>query len=271
MNSKQTPPPISRIPNVNQRFKSYYSPGQSIRFILTEPEEERSLFEMAKGLDGDLGPAREFIKEHKVRRYDDEVTTARVFLITNHLLFAQTDAKNQVRGAALGLDEIVSAANFAVMKAFESFDARKGFRFTTYLRHYIRGEIAALWKSKFSGGIADPSIGGLSSSAPLHNDNMLATHRVIWRPDDLDINLSENHPAEDIDLKGFNRERLAEALLEFSPKDRELIRLAYAEDMGFAEIGRLRGVTREAVRATHARIIKRLRTLLKTEGVSDLE
>lgn len=259
----------SRIPNATQRFKSYYSPGQCIRFILTEPEEERSLFEMAKGLNGDLGPAREFIKAHKVRRYHDEAETARVFLITNHLLFAQTDAKNQVKGGALGLDEIVSAANYAVMKAFESFDARKGFRFTTYLRHYIRGEVAALWKSKFSGGIADPSI---SAGGTCYDGNPRAGDdaRSTWS-DDRNINLSEDHPAEGDDLKGFNRARLATALLEFSPKDRELIRLAYVEDMGFAEIGRIRGVTREAVRATHARIIKRLRALLKTDGVSDLE
>lgn len=267
--------PLSKIPNVSQRFKSYYSPGQSIRFILTEPEEERSLFEMAKELGGDLGPARAFLKEHRVPTYADEPTTARTFLITNHLLFAQTDAKGQIKSAALRMDEIVSAANFAVMKAFESFDTRKGFRFTTYLRHFIRGEIASLWKTKFSGGISDPSICGPSGCgngeiSKEKWDAMSGNAGTEWK-NDRNILMSEDHSAEGDDLKGFNREKLGAAMLELSPKDRELMNLHYVEGKGFAEIGRDRGVTREAVRATHARIVKRLRAILKTEGVSDLE
>jgi RNA polymerase sigma factor (sigma-70 family) len=254
------------VPNTSQRYKTYYSPGQDIRFILTTPDEERSLFEMAKKTGGDVEPARKFLREHKVPVHGDEAETARIFIITNHLLFAKMDAEGQVKSRALGADEVVSAANFAVMKAYDGFQHRKGYRFTTYLRHFIRGEIASLWKTKFNGDIADPSICGPTDGSFVPADNSTA-----WTPDDRNSDLSEDHPGEGMDLKSFNREKLAAAMSQLSVRDADLMRLAYVEDMGFAEIGRLRGVTREAVRATHARIIKRLRTLLSKDGVSDLE
>lgn len=210
--------------------KNYYSSDQDIHFVMTTPEEEQELFRKAHAGD----------------------EKARTFLIHNHLLFAAMRAQTICRGA-LPKDEVISAANFAVMKAFEAFKPELGFRFTTYLRPFIRGEISALWKSKFVGGVPDPSLGSSDNSGTL--------------PKASSDPVDESPSADDLDLSKFNRERLAEVLVTLSKNDAELIRLHYVEEKSFADIGRIRNTTREAVRATHARILVRLKRALKAKGV----
>lgn len=220
----------------NPNFKNYYSPDQSIRFTMTTPDEEHELFVKAK--------------EHGCEK-------SRTFLITNYLLFAKTYAESCVRNNALGRDEVISAANMALVTAFESFDHTRGFRFSTYARPFIRGEIAELWKSKFLGTVPDPSICS-GQFAATENSNR-------------EIETTQSHGAEELDLREFNRDKLAEALAALPPRDAELIRLRYVEDLSFADIARLRKVSREAVRAAHGHIVVFLRRQLEKKGVNELE
>jgi len=212
----------------------YYSKDQDIHFRLTTPEEETALWV-------------------KARAGDEE---AREFLIKNHLLFAVMRAQEQV-GNLLPKDEVTSAANFAVMEAFGRFDHTRGFRFTTYLRPFITGAVSQLWRSKFSGGIPDPSI--QRGSAPVEG------HERKENSDPTEA--SADHPGELLDLRQFNREKLAVALAGLSAKDSELLQLVYFQDKSFADIARARGVTRSAVQATHGRIIAKLKKKLEAEGV----
>lgn len=239
---------------MSQYFNGYYSKGQDIHFKMTTPAEETALFRKAKAGD----------------------EKSREFLIHNHLLFAAMEAQRLVQGK-LPKDETISAANYAVMQAYERFNPELGFRFTTYLRPFIRGAVSQLWKSKFVGGQADSSISssivckraydckigqgpreytGRSMSETFMNRTRLTLDEE-----------TEQHPSEKIDLAKFNRAALGKALKTLSKRDAELIRWVYSENKSFAAIGRKRGTSREAVRATHARIIIRLKRLLKSEGV----
>lgn len=208
---------------------NYYSADQDIHFVMTTPEEEKALFLKARA----------------------GCEKSRTFLIHNHLLFAAMRAQSITRGT-LPKDEVISAANFAVMKAFEAFDPNLGFRFTTYLRPFLRGEISALWTSKFSSGVADPS--SRINSPWIEEDR---SHLIV----------DESPTAEELDLLKFNKQKLIKVLAQLSERDSDLIRMRYVEELTFAEIGRKRGTTREAVRATHARILMRLKKALKAEGV----
>lgn len=206
----------------------YYSKDQDIRFRMTTPEEERSLFLKARG-------GCEESKE---------------FLIRNHLLFAMLQAKATVNGE-LPEDEVTSAANFAVMKAFKLFNPNRGTRFTTYLRPFIRGEVASLWRSKFSCGVLDPS-----SSASLVENS--ATSAQV---------LDESPTVEEIDLKKFNRLALAKAMARLPKRDAEFLRLYYVEGFTYERIAKQFKMTRQNVQAFHARSIAKLRIWLKREGV----
>lgn len=207
---------------------NYYSDDQDIRFVMTTPEEETRLFAAARGGD----------------------ESAREFLIRNHLLFAAMHAQRLSRGR-LPKDEVISAANFALMKAFTAFNHSAGFRFTTYLRPFIRGAISALWKSKFSCGTLDPSAGGQSL------------------PDGCPVEqvVDESATVEELDLKSVGREALLAALEKLEDRCAEVIRLRYFEGLSFAAIGKKWGVTREAPRATHAKALAKLRWLLRHEGL----
>lgn len=205
---------------------NYYSKDDDITFKMTTLEEQRELFMRAKNGDA----------------------SAREFLIRNHLLFALTTANSMVKGA-LPKNEVISAANFAVMKAFDSFKPEYGHWFTTYLRKFIKGEISLLWKSKFNGKSPDPSIGGHEQSADM-----------------LDGGVTDPE-VEEIDLAKFNRAALGRVLATFSAKDRDLLMKVYFDNKSFADIGRERKVTREAIRASHKRLLKLLKKRAIKEGI----
>lgn len=232
---------------------NYYSEGQDITFVMTTPQEERDLFE-------------------KAHNGDEE---AREFLIRNHLLFALRKANQMVRGA-LPKNEVISAANYAVMKAFGMFKPALGHRFSTYLHKFIKGEISQLWKSKFNGDSPDPSIGGRGESghrpkkfSEIANDKSSRMLGPAEREEQIRANFGEvaEPEAEESDLSQFNRGALARALAKFSEKDRTLLTSVYFEEKSFAEIGRERGVTREAIRASHKRLLVLLKKRVVREGV----
>lgn len=229
----------------------YYSKDQDIRFRMTTPAEEKELFIKAKA--------------------GDEV--AREFLIRNHLLFAKTQAESMVTGD-LPNDEIVSAANWAVMKAYEQFQPEKGFRFTTYLRFWIKKGIRLLWESKFSGnGLIDPSASSgshdINKLRCVNLDMFVCGKERFEKGYDPVLGVPDESPTvEEIDLTKFNQTCLAKALSKLGKKDAELIRLRYVEGWTFTRIGKKRGVSRQAVKEKHTQIMTVLKRRLMNQGVT---
>lgn len=241
----------------------YYSPGQDIHFRLTTREEETELF--VKARDGD--------------------ETARTFLIQNHLLFARQEAMRQVKGA-LPDDEVISAANFAIMKAMESFDHKLGFRFTTYLRPFIMGEIAALWKSKYSvPGVLDPSataphmrVASPLSGGLVRRNSFESSEDRQWScrgavdPESLDQ--CDQHPGEANDLANFNREQLNVVLTKLDPRKRAVIEGRFGLNdqprKTLDEMGTALKLTRERIRQLETEALGDLQKLLRRRGVVEV-
>lgn len=247
----------------------YYSKGQSIRFVMTTPEEESALFKWAKTGEPERGSF-----EHS--RFGDLRTPgdAREFLIRNHLLFAMKFAVPLAK-SRLPFNEVVSAANLAVVKAFESFNPAFGSRFTTYLRPFIFGEIQALWRSKFNScGVPDPSLVGsratslVSTSSGDGDYSEGVQHGQCSLRKEVEYQEarygSDDHPGEELDLRDFNREKLAEILKGLSPEDLQLVQAHYFEGKSFAELARERGITRKGVSIAHKRLLARLKKLLRS-------
>lgn len=248
--------------------ESYYSSDQNIRFEMISAEEETALWVKARG--GDV--------------------SAREFLITNHLLFAHMEAQSLSRGL-LPKDEVTSAANFAVMKAFDKFDhtrqTRHGtpVRFNTYLRPFIKGEVASLWRTKFNGDIPDPSLSLFkadrstysygkavkffegSANDSFHNAPSGASESRGF------VELSEGHSYERIDFEQFSREVVARVLAKLDPEDVVLVQKVYVDEMSFADIGRqsVPPVSRQAIEQRHGRILEKLKRLLKAENVTSAQ
>ena len=257
----------------------YYSQDQSIRFVMTTPEEETALFNWAKFPEKITPIQTAAITAKPAFQNISSAEDAREFLIRNHLLFAMTFAK-KIGKSQLPFNEIVSAANFAVVKAFESFNPNFGSRFTTYLRPFIFGEIQTLWRSKFNAfNVPDPSLCGNNRS---NGEVMVIGKTCSYREGEANpsgghaISVhrqaeyqearygSEEHQGEELNLRDFNRERLFEVLQKLNPTDRELVQLHYFEGLSFADIARQRGITRMGVSLAHRRLLKRLEKALKT-------
>lgn len=239
----------------NQSNTRYYSADQSIRFEMWTQEEEARIFNEGKAGNEE----------------------ARNKFIHNHLLFAMMEAGRKSEGR-LPRDEMTSAANFAVMKAMQRFDPSLGWRFTTYLRRFIEGEIAALWKSKFScKNVADPSIGGHyagvsgpSNSCALQKsgtdtDGYSSNRDAFKEMTENNDNLSVDHEGEELDLQSYNREHLAAVLEELKPEERELLHKVYFQDIGTHVIAEEHGVTRQAANVALQRLLKRLHKSLKSK------
>lgn len=214
-------------------YNRYYPKDTDLRFTMLTREQETELFVKARGGDSE----------------------AREFLIKNHLLFAARQARQMVKGK-LPDDDVVSAANFAVMRAFEKFDHTLGHRFTSYLKLFIKGEVAGLWKNlstvkKPVDAPAPSNIpsAGLSKPAP-----------AVEEP---------HQEAEEKEHISHLQAMLNESKLSLNPHEQEIIRQVYEDNKSFAEIGRANGVTREAIRATHNRALVKLQKAMEAKGITN--
>lgn len=221
----------------------YYKANEDLRFKLTTPEEERALFEKAKTGD----------------------TEAREFLIRNHLLFAATYARRANRGK-LPDDEVVSAANNALMSAIDRFDPSRGNRFTRYLEPFLRGALASLWKEK-------NTVGGGSKSEDFpsftpYSEESAVDDNDTRRPRKQHKQITELVPATDeivadAEDLSVNLAMLAKCKTKLTAKEAELLRLIYEEGKSMADIARDRGISRAAISAAHGLIIGKLKAGFK--------
>jgi RNA polymerase sigma factor (sigma-70 family) len=188
----------------------------------------------------------------KARAGDSE---AREFLIKNHLLFAARQARQMVKGK-LPDDDVVSAANFAVMRAFEKFDHTLGHRFTSYLKLFIKGEVVSLWKNLSTVRTPEPEV-------PVE-DTLPKVRREFRGPIEC-----PHDGIEEQEHINHLQAMLDESKLSLNLHEQEIIRQVYEEEKNFAEIGRANGVTREAIRATHNRALVKLQKAMQAKGIKN--
>lgn len=208
----------------------YYPKDLNIRFTMLTREQETELFTKARSGDND----------------------SREFLIRNHLLFAAREARRLTKGK-LPDNDVVSAANIALMKAFERFDHTLGNRFTSYLKPFIRGEVAALWKSLSTvsvppGQKPEPSFDYVTKPPPVATEDPHA---------ELERNEHWGHLQEVL-------EQCKSALL---PKERELLTMIYTEGLNYAEVARKLGISRQAISVKHRDALAKLKVAFKRRGI----
>lgn len=211
----------------------YYADGEDLRFAPLTAEDERTLF-------------------HLSRTTGEEADKAREFLIRNHLLFAANQARGMVRGR-LPEDEVISAANAALIDAFDRFDPEHGNRFTTYLKPFIRSAIAQLWASKNpvkypKGGYPEP-------------------------PEAPGIPITEEtceHPVEADDHARFMRAALEKASSVLDDVEKLLLTEIYENKKSLSDVARARNLSRQRIQQIHSGAIKKLRESMNQQGIAEL-
>lgn len=214
----------------------YYPKGTDLRFAPLTAEDEKTLFRLCKTIG-------------------EEADKAREFLVRNHLLFAANLARGMVRGK-LPENEVVSAANAALMDAFGRFDPEHGNRFTTYLKPYIRSAIAQLWASKHP--VKYPK----GKYPEAWEDKGRATAAII--PDTVD------HPVEADDHAAYMKAALDKASSCLSEVEKRLLTAMYENGMSQTDVAIEWNLTRSRVNQIHTAAIKKLRLAMKHQGITGL-
>ena len=229
----------------------YYPKGTDLRFTPLTAEDEKTLFRLCKS----NGP---------------EADQAREFLIKNHLLFAANLARGMVRGR-LPEDEVISAANAALMDAFGRFDPEHGNRFTTYLKPYIRSAIAQLWssknpvkypKGKYPEPESDLRFKHRNGAGERHGTRSLA----FPAPDEL----MEDHPVEAEDHAAYLKAALERASSCLDEVEKVLLTEVYEKGLSLSDVARDRNLSRQRVHQIHSAAIKKLREAMKQQGINEL-
>lgn len=209
----------------------YYPKDLNIRFIMLTREQETALFTEARAGN----------------------TDSREFLIKNHLLFAAREARRMTKGK-LPDNDVVSAANHALMKAFERFDHTLGNRFTSYLKPFIRGEIATLWKSLST--VTVPA--GFVRETPL---------RELSQPVELDTAVSPHKVAERDEHWAHLQDILEQCKGALTPREQSLLGLIYTDGLNFSEVARKMGISRQAISVKHRDALEKLKLAFKRRGI----
>lgn len=213
--------------------QDYYKKGaDELRFTPTTLEQERDLFE-------------------KARKGDQE---ARHFLIQNHLLFTANRARSLVQGK-IPDDEVISAANEALMKAIDGFDPSHGCRFTRYLLPFIKGAIARLWKEQ-----------GVVKNTKTVDFHEFDEEAEPGCPRQRALALDAPAPDETLHDSERRQARLKElhkGMEALTAKERALLKAVYEDGKSFAELARARRVSRQAIEQAVDRILDKMRGVMK--------
>lgn len=210
----------------------YYKNGEDLTFTLRSKAEETVLFQKAKA--GDAAAKEQIIKDH--------------------LLLVATIARRIARGQ-LPEDDVISAANFALMKAYENFTPELNNRFSGFVKLYVRGEIARLWKDRNIVDKGNFDDGEAIVSVPLNEE------------------MSEESTSEERDHHSFLLKLLRESTDILDAREKSILSLIYSETpLTQAEVARQMKITRERVRQIHdaaiAKVGRELRRRMNENGVN---
>jgi RNA polymerase primary sigma factor len=214
---------------------AYYPDGEDIRYQTLTHENERTLFAAARAGD----------------------EAAREFLIRNHLLYAAIQGRRWAKG--LPEDEVISAANYALMIAFEKFDYTRENRFSSYLRPFIRAQIALLWRSRNTVG----------EHQPVFLEEKIPTLRHIMGTE-LGEDLRTNPEVDDHDKFLLGLLEKSKGIL--TDREAEIIRRHYGEDREcMSKIAEDFKMTRERIRQIKddalAKLRRELGRQMKSKGI----
>lgn len=220
----------------------YYGTSEKLTFKSITLEEEQELF----------------------RRYRERNDlAARDKIITNHLLLVAKLASMFIGGTPEG-DEVVSAANMGLLKAIERFDYTRGNRFASYVRKFVRGEIARFCRANRI--VHTPTSRATAVIVPLPEKNIEAQAL-----DKTSLITEQSLTKEEYAQTAAKALRNAIRRKCISPIERHVVRQHYFHGRTYKDIGlemppslSAKPLSRQRVEQIHKSVCEKLRGLLKT-------
>lgn len=139
-------------------------------------------------------------------------------------------------------DDLKQIASLAVFKAVQQFDSKKNASFVSYAYTKIKYDLFNEFKkeTKYLNGLSDKDI-----------DDII---EFMEMDDSTDISLEYERI-----YNKFTDERLAMAYAKLTDIEKKVIDKVYFEDKNFSQIAKEQNKTREAIRQTHDRAIRKLK------------
>jgi RNA polymerase sporulation-specific sigma factor len=152
---------------------------------------------------------------------------------------------NKYHNCGIEYDDVFSAGSLGLVKAANTFDVSRGFKFATYAARCINNEILMMLRK-----------------APKHNALSLTRHNDEQNDDcdfscDYEIAYFEKYDKID-DLLS-----LKPALEQLEERDRKLIYLRYFRNMSQVEVGKIIGVEQSYISRLEKRALKKLKEYMQ--------
>jgi RNA polymerase primary sigma factor len=227
-------------------------------------------------------------------------------LAAGNLRLVVSIAKNY-RNRGLNFLDLIQEGNAGLMWAVEKFEYRRGYKFCTYATWWIRQAITRAIADQartvrvpvhIFGNMAklqatasqltqkhhrEPTVEEIANANGMSVDDARRALRFFRNPTSLDRSIGESEDTHfgsliedqrveqpiDAASRDSLRDAIEQVLRTLNPREREIIRMRFGLDDGFAytleEVGRVFNITRERIRQIEARAIRKLQHPARTE------
>lgn len=205
-------------------------------------------------------PTRE--KEYAlIRRWKRGDSKAKKVLVESHLAFVVKIAMRTNKGV-LPDEEAISIGNVALMHAVNCrrFDTRKGYRFSTYLRRYIVGEVKEAIRQHIQYKLRVPTV-------PLntldHEEEML-THALDFQTWTLTSSTPKaSEVMGDRETSERRKKLLSRAMSQLPERERSIVQSVAIGGKTFREAGAIFGMSRQAAQQGYVKALLKLKQKLQ--------
>src|SRR3954468_17705117 len=242
---------------------------------------------------GKIANAARAEREHELlRRYHVDGDVAAKDQLAEEMLPLARALAGRYAGRGEPLDDLVQVACIGIMKAIEGFDLGHDVRFSSYATPTVLGEIKRhfrdrTWAMRVPRGLQElqlevakkrdqltgelgrsPTVQELATAVEAPFEEVLATiqsvgarrTRSLDEPTGEDMTLADSIGGRDVELERAEmRVLLDEAMDVLSHRDREVLRLRFAEDLTQTEISTRIGVSQMQVSRIIRQSIAKLR------------